>query len=143
MKVWCSEASSRAGGWGSVHCTVGRSFLGGERVVDQRLEGGQDAATLVLGLLQHDVEHVQAGIDAEIGAAAAVPFEFADRAWRRRFGVSRIGAYAKAVAIAEAIAGKVVVIPPNAGARPNVVCRHRLECRRAEIALAVEFSAVE
>lgn len=50
-------------------CSVAR-----EGVVDQLPEGGRDASALVLALLHHDVDHVELRIDAEIGAAAGIPF---------------------------------------------------------------------
>ena len=56
------------------------------------LEDRQNAAALGLRLLHQDVEHVEFRIDAEISAAAAVPFQFADRAGRRRFRIAGIGA---------------------------------------------------
>ena len=98
-----------------------RSIGRGECVVDQFLERGRDASTFVLGLLKQDVNHVQLWIDTEISAAAAIPFEFADRARWRRSGVSRIGTHRKTIAVAKAIAGKVVVIPRNAGTSPDMV----------------------
>ena len=50
----------------------------GEGVIDQFLEHEPGAGALVLRLRHQDVDHVELGIDAEIGAAAAVPFQFAD-----------------------------------------------------------------
>src|ERR1700686_3131236 len=113
------------------------------RVIDQLLEGGRDAAAFGLALLHHDVEHVQFRIDAEISAAAAVPFQLADRTGRRRFCISWIGPHPDAVAITKTVAGKIEIIPPDAGARPDMVRRHQLERRRAEISPAVELAAVE
>src|SRR4051794_17935250 len=81
-----------------------------ERVVHQFLEDRKDAAALGLGLLHQDVKHVELRIDAEISAAAAVPFQFADRSGRRRFRIPGIGADGQTITITKAIAGKVEVI---------------------------------
>ena len=57
----------------------------GEGVIDELLEGDPGTGAVVLRLLHHDVDHIELGIDAKIGAAAAVPFEFANRSRRRWF----------------------------------------------------------
>src|SRR5882724_655368 len=144
------QLSARVDSW------IARSFLsllamtgllaasvGRERVVDQFPERGRDALALGLGLLQQDVDHVEFWIDAEISAAAAVPFQLADRAGRRRLGNARIGAHGDAVAIAKAVAGKVPVVAADAGARSDVIGRHVFEGGGAEIALSAKLAAVE
>src|SRR6516164_2334202 len=62
----CRDPTSRA----SIACSEG--------VIDQFLERYPGAGAFLLRVLHHDVDHVELGIDAEIGAAAAVPFQFAD-----------------------------------------------------------------
>ena len=98
-----------------------RGHLFFERVIDQFLEGRGDACAFLLGLLHEDVEHVQFRIDPEVSAAAAVPFQFADRAGRRRFRISRFGANRKAIAVTKAIARKIEIVPHDAGARSDLV----------------------
>src|SRR3954454_1305747 len=78
-----------------------------------------------------------------IGAAGAVPFDLADRAGRRRHRLARIGADAKAVAEAKAVAGKIEIVALDAGARTDVIGGHRGKSLRREIALAVELAAIE
>src|ERR1700681_1675985 len=113
-----------------------------ERVIDQFLESGCDACTFLLGLFQENVDHIELRIDAEVSAAAAVPLQFANRAGRRRFRIPRIGPDPQTITIPKTIARKVEIIPLNARARTNMVGGHLRKRRRAEILLAVEFSAV-
>src|SRR5262249_2051583 len=99
-------------------------------------------SAVVLSLRHHEVDHVELGIDAEIGAAAAVPLEFANRTRRWRFCLSRIGAHGEAVAVAVAIAGKIKVVASDARTWSDMIRRHVLECRRAEITPAVKLAAI-
>src|SRR5436305_5892333 len=111
--------------------------------IDQLLQRRLDALALRGGLLHQDEEHVLLAVDHEVAAAGAVPFQFAKRARRRRFGVSGIGAHAKAEAEAKPVARKIEIVPLNAGARPNMILCHLGKGPRAEILPAIERTAVE
>jgi len=73
----------------------------GESVKNQLSESDPDAAALLLRLLHEDVNHVELGIDSDIGAAAAIPFQLADRT--RLVRRSRIGANGKSISESKAI----------------------------------------
>src|SRR5262249_48081148 len=132
-KIWPAAVKSGVSEAGSIDR---------KRVVDQLPERRRDPAALVLGLLHHDVDHVELGIDAEISAAPAVPLQFADRTGRRWSGVAGIGPHGDAVAIAKTITGKIIVVASDAGARADMVRCHLLEGGRTEVTLAVELAAI-
>src|ERR1700681_2478416 len=96
------------------------------RFIDQLLRRPLDALTLRGRLLQQHEKHVLLAVDHEIAAAGAVPFQFAERAGRRRFCISRIGAHREAEPETEAVAGKVEIVAWDAGLRPDMVRAHHL-----------------
>src|SRR6266550_2876377 len=132
--AWCQ---------GSWIKSIAGSIRRAKRLVNQFLEGGRNASAFVLGLLHQDVEHVQFRIDPEVSATTAIPLEFADRTWRRRFGIAWFGAHREAITEAKAIPRKIEIIPCNPGIRPDMVGRHRLECPCAKVASAAVLPAVE
>src|SRR3954471_3460440 len=73
-------------------------------LVDELLQRGLDALALRGGLLHQDEEQVLLAVDDKIAAAGAVPFQFAERAGRRRFGIAGVGADAEAEPEAEPVA---------------------------------------
>src|SRR6202022_2076523 len=77
------------------------------RFIDQLLHRRLDAPPLRGCLFHQHKKHVLLAIDHEIATTGAVPFEFAERARRRRFGVPRIGAYPETKPVAEAVTGKI------------------------------------
>src|ERR1700712_229186 len=101
------------------------------RLIDQLLQRRLDALALRGRLFHQDEEHVLLAVDDEIAAAGAVPFQFAERARRRRFGDAGIGAYAEAETVAEPVAREIEVIPRDPGTGPDVIGRHLIECLRA------------
>src|ERR1700712_411974 len=113
------------------------------RLINQLLQRRLDALALRGRLLHQDEEHVLLAVDDEITTGGAVPFQFAERARRRWFGVAGIGAHAEPEAIAETVARKIEVIPRYAGCGPDMIGRHRVEGLRAEIPPAIERAAVE
>src|SRR3979409_1988591 len=80
------------------------------RFIDQLLYRLLDRLALRGRLLQQHEEHVVLAVDHEIAAAGAVPFQLAERAWRRRFGIARIGAHRKTEAETEAVTRKVEIV---------------------------------
>src|SRR5581483_9587315 len=91
------------------------------RLIDQQLHSPLDALTLARRLLHQHEEHVLLGIDDEIAAARAVPFQLADVAGRRRFGVAGIGPHRQSKPEAETIAGEIEVVALDAGAGTDLV----------------------
>src|SRR6266550_6008961 len=81
--------------------------------IDELLEGPLDALAFRRRLLKQHEEHVLLAVDHQIAAAGAVPFQFAQRSRRRRLGVTGIGAHGKPKPHAEAVTGKIVMIPRN------------------------------
>src|SRR5438270_2252168 len=75
--------------------------------IDQLLDGLLDALPLRGRLLQQHEKHVLLAVDHEIAAAGAVPFEFAERARRRRLGIAGIGAHAQTKPEAKPVAGEI------------------------------------
>src|SRR5215471_10590066 len=114
-----------------------------EGIIDQFLERNPGVGAIFMRLLHHDIDHVEFGIDAEVSAAAAVPFQFANRTRRPWFCLARIGAHGEAIAVPEPIAWKIEVVAPDARARSHMIRRHVLECRRAEKAPAVKLAAIK
>src|SRR3989440_12048845 len=94
-------------------------------------------------VLHYDKEHVLGAVDHEIDAGSAVPFDLAERTWRRRHRVAGIGADAEAVAEPKAVAGKIEIIASDTRSPADVIGRHRREGYGAEIGLAVKFPAIE
>src|SRR5882672_9079680 len=114
-----------------------------QRFIDQLLQRPLDALALRRRLLQHHKEHVLLAVDHQIADGGAIPFQFAERSRRRRLGVTGIGAYGKPKPHAEAVTGKIIMIPLDTGALANMVRCHQLERLRAEIGLAFERTAIE
>src|SRR5437764_14025861 len=76
--------------------------------IDQLLDGLLDALPLRRRLLQQHEEHILLAVDHEIAAAGAVPFEFAERARRRRrLGIAGIRADAEPQPETEPVAGEI------------------------------------
>src|SRR3954451_13841834 len=113
------------------------------RFIDQLLQRRLDALALRGGLLHQDDEHVLLAVDDEIAAGGAVPFQFAERARRRRLCNAGIGAHREAEAVAEPIARKIEIIPRDSGPSPDVIGRHLPKSLRTEILFAVERAAIE
>src|SRR5258707_15642118 len=65
------------------------------RFIDELLERALDALAFRRRLLKQHEEHVLLAVDHHIAAAGAVPFQFAERARRRWFGVAGVGANGK------------------------------------------------
>src|ERR1700681_715658 len=103
------------------------------RFIDQLLRRPLDALTLRGRLLQQHEKHVLLAVDHEITATSAVPFQFAQRARRRRLCIPRIGANRETETEAEAIAGEIEVVAPDAGTRAYLICRHQFEGFGAQI----------
>src|SRR5271166_4270651 len=118
-----------------------RSVL--QRLIDQLLHRRLDDLALRRRLLQQHEEHVLLAIDHEIAAAGTIPFQFAERAGRRRLGVPGIGAHAKAEPEAEAVAREIEIVAFHARARANMIRGHLLIGFGAEILLALKLAAVE
>src|SRR5438270_13479402 len=97
------------------------------RFIDQLLDCLLDRLALRGRLLQQHEKHVLLAVDHEITAAGAVPFEFAERARRRRLGIARIGADAETEPEAKAVAGEIEEVALHAGAWSDMVRRHQLE----------------
>src|SRR6478736_6088207 len=91
------------------------------RFIDQLLYCFLDALALRGRLLQQDEKHVLLAIDHKIAAAGAVPFQFAERARRRRLGVAGISANRETESEAEAVAGEIEVVAPDARARAHLI----------------------
>src|ERR1700739_3758107 len=113
------------------------------RLIDQLLHHRLDLLALRRRLFQEHEEHVLLAVDCEIPAPGAAPFQLAERAGRRRFGVAGIGAYAEAEPEPEPVARKVEEVAIHAGAGSNLVSGHLLIRLCAEIRLAGVLAAVE
>src|SRR3954453_5600871 len=113
------------------------------RFINQLLQCPLHALALGRGLLQQHEEHVLLGVDHEIAAGGAVPFQFAEIAGRRRFCVAGIGADRKSETEAETIAGEVEIIAIDARLGADLVGHHQLERLGLENRLAVETAALE
>src|SRR6478736_4000971 len=107
------------------------------RFIDQLLYRLLNRLTLRRRLLQQHEKHVLLAVDHEIAAAGAVPFQFAQRTRRWRLGVAGIGANRKTEPEAEAIAGEIEIVAPDARARADLIGSHQFERLRAQIGLAV------
>jgi hypothetical protein len=95
------------------------------------------------GILHQDEKHVLRSVDHQIDPGGAVPLDLAERARRRRHRIAGIGADAEAIAEPEAVAGIVEIIARHAGARTDVICRHRRERGGPQISPAVQAAAIE
>src|SRR6266404_5675627 len=113
------------------------------RFIDQLLYCLLDALALRGRLLQQHEKHVLLAVDHKIAAAGAVPFQLPQRSRRRRLGVAGIGANRKPEPEAEAIAGEIEVVAPDAGTRAYMIRGHQFEGLGAEIGLALELAAIE
>src|SRR6201996_8356748 len=98
-----------------------------QRFIDQLLDRRLDFLTLRWRLLKQHEEHVLLAVHCEIAAASAVPFQFAEIARRRRFGMTGIGANADAKSIAKAVARKIEIVALDTGVRPDLIRCHLLE----------------
>src|SRR5258706_2976326 len=114
---------------------TGASVL--QRFIHQLLYFALDPLPFRGSLLQQDEQHVLPGIDDEVAAAGAVPFQFAERPRRRRFGVAGIGANAKTQAETKPVAREIIEVARHAGLRPDPVRGQRGKILGAQIALAV------
>src|SRR5262245_50994486 len=94
-------------------------------------------------ILHYHEKHVLCLVDHDIASRRAVPFELAERTGRWGSRETGIDPHPEAIAEAKSVAGIVIVVARNAGARTDLICGHRLEGRGAEIGLAVERAAVE
>src|SRR6266516_5970757 len=97
------------------------------RFIDQLLDCLLDRLALRGRLLQQHEKHVLLAVDHEIAAAGAVPFQFAERTRRRRLGVAGIGANRETKPEAEAVAGEIEIVAPDAGARAYMIRGHHFE----------------
>src|SRR6266700_5159416 len=84
------------------------------RFIDQLLYCLLDGLALRGRLLQQDEKHVLLAVDHEIAAAGTVPFQFAERARRRRLCVARVGAHREPQPEAKAVPREIEIIPPDA-----------------------------
>src|SRR4030081_2312191 len=101
------------------------------RLIDQPLQRRLDALALRGGLLHEDEEHVLLAVDDEIAAGGAVPFQFAERARRRRFCIAGIGAYREPEPKAKTVAREIEVVALYPRPRPDLVGCHQSEGLRA------------
>src|SRR6266481_2024759 len=113
------------------------------RFIDQLLYCLLNGLALRGRLLQQDEKHVLLAVDHEIAATGAVPLQFAERTRRRRLGVAGIGADRETEPEAEAIAGEIEVVAPDAGTRAYMIRGHQFEGLGAQIGLALELAAIE
>src|SRR6266852_7777888 len=97
------------------------------RFIDQLLYGLLNALALRGRLLQQHEKHVLLAVDHKIAAAGAIPFQLPQRSRRRRLGVAGIGANRKPEPEAEAIAGEIEVVAPDAGTRAYMIRGHQFE----------------
>src|ERR1700688_394725 len=113
------------------------------RFIDQLLYGLLNALALRGRLLQQHEKHVLLAVDHKIAAAGAIPFQLPQRSRRRRLGVAGIGAHRETEPEAEAIAGEIEVVAPDARTRPDMVRRHQFEGLGTQIGLSLELAAIK
>src|SRR5258708_40171586 len=85
------------------------------RFIDQLLYCLLDRLALRRRLLKQHEKHVLLAVDHEITAAGAVPFQFPQRARRRGFRVSSVGAHGKTEPKTKTVAGEIEAVAPDAG----------------------------
>src|SRR5437879_5737626 len=120
-----ANATIRSASTATQHRRVKPSVLHG--FIDQLLYGLLNALALRGRLLQQHKKHILLAVDHEIAAAGAIPFQLPQRSRRRRLGVAGIGANRKPKPEAEAIAGKIEVVAPDAGTRAYMIRGHQFE----------------
>src|SRR3982074_1559580 len=123
------------------HRRVKLSIL--HRFIDQLLYCLLDRLALPGRLLQQHKKHILLAVDHEIAATGAIPFQFAQRTRRRRLGIAGTGANRETEPEAEAIAGKIEVVAPDAGTRTHMIRGHQFERLGAYIGPALELSDIE
>src|SRR5262249_33600863 len=121
--AWSSNAQPAARASASAAAARRRraAFLVCQRFINQQLEGALDALTFRGRLLQQYKHHLLLAVDHHVAAAGAVPFQFAERARRRRFCVAGIGAHGKSEPHAKPIAGEIEVVALDARALTDIV----------------------
>src|SRR5438105_4211022 len=132
----CKESSLAAwSSWAKSSCL--------QRFIDQLLESPLNALAFRRRLLEQHEEYVLLAVDHEIAAAGAVPFQFAQRSRRRRFGAAWIGPHRKPKPESEAVPGEIEIIPLDPRPGADMVRRHQLEGLGLQIGFSLERPAIE
>src|SRR5690348_688836 len=116
----CAQPAARANESAAAARQRPAALLVRQRFINQQLEGALDTLTFRWRLLQQYKHHLLLAVDHHVAAAGAVPFQFAQRARRRRLCIAGIGAHGKSEPHAKPIARKIEEIPLDAGALAGI-----------------------
>src|ERR1700676_1521508 len=91
-----------------------------KRVGDDLLQRYLDGHAPGRGIFHHNEKHFPGTVDHDIDAGGAVPFDFAERARRRRHRIAGIGADAETIAKPKTVAGIIEIVAGTPEPRPVI-----------------------